>query len=787
MNRFDNDLNIAVLSLREVAAWQVESALTHQDSSDLVVSLPALQRSSVWKAPQVESLWDSIARGFPIGSLLLTPYQHKLGGQAMLLKSAPRQMPTHMLFDGQQRATSIALGFFQPWLSGIGEAPASLWLDIGASGNKECDFDFRLITRSHPWGYPMRGDRQRLETAEIRKAMQAFRDALPHIDWPSRCPPVAIAWPWDAIAPVPVAALITACQEGHIIDNLEEALDLVLPHWAKIQTRFGLLKDSLHVSLSAEATRGKLLRFQNAIERYRLPAQVVDIEETRPATSVHGDPFRPDPTETLFIRLNAGGTPLQGEDLIYSIIKAIWPDAAQMIDKIPYRFMTEARTAMLIARLALVKADSEGNEKSIPAAPDVTRFRRLIHMDNEHPQFRNRLENYLKTQAVPLFEQARLLLTESSNGLPTVLAADLARGESGREVMFLLLRWIERLKEYGLGIEKLNNPQRNQTIGALTAISWFSRRADRCVAALWPELESCSGERLAGFFNRKTMAKCFIPVRGEAPMPCLPTPELLDSQIRAQITQPSGNKGSFSKPESSFWQGWEWYERFAIPMVGELSRWYALSLPEALSTGNEEEADISSRSQSDWTFFADRLWGERRLVLYAQRDALQAWFPDFDPTDPNAMEEANRPWDIDHIHPRYFIEGRHNIPRIIRDWHGSIGNLRAWPLDVNRSDGEASPRLKLGSVSDEEKSSYKMHSAKEKRALSFISDDQWAYWLDSTPESNFLPRYLAESKSPFGECRKNLIRAITTRTSALYREWYDSLRIQHLMPSASGF
>ena len=348
--------------------------------------------------------------------------------------------------------------------------------------------------------------------------------------------------------------------------------------------------------------------------------------------------------------------------------------------------------------------------------------------------------------------------------------------------MFLLLRWIERLRETGRQIESLSNSQRNQTIGALTAISWFSRRADRCIAVLWPQLERCPNDRLPSFFSRKSMSSCFIPVHGEAPMPCLPPPELLEAHIRAQITHPSGNKGSFADSKSSFWSEWEWYERFATQMVSDLSQWYKHTLPKISKAESDESGDISSRSMSDWTFFVDRLWGERRLVLYAQRDALRAWFPDFDPTDSNAMDEVNRPWDIDHIHPRYFIEGRHNIPRIVRDWHGSIGNLRAWPLDVNRSDGEAAPRLKLDSVSEYEKSSYKMHSVGQKRAWSFISEDQWPYWLDSTPDDDFPPRYLAQPTGPFGECRKNLIRAITSRTCALYREWFDGLRLRHLMP-----
>ena len=62
------------------------------------IELPAIQRGFVWKTSQIENLWDSIFRGYPVGSFLLS------------------QKETHLeLFDGQQRATSIALGFYNPW------------------------------------------------------------------------------------------------------------------------------------------------------------------------------------------------------------------------------------------------------------------------------------------------------------------------------------------------------------------------------------------------------------------------------------------------------------------------------------------------------------------------------------------------------------------------------------------------------------------------------------------------------------------------------------------------
>lgn len=41
-------------------------------SKDSEVELPAMQRGFVWKPSQIENLWDSVFREFPMGSFLLT-------------------------------------------------------------------------------------------------------------------------------------------------------------------------------------------------------------------------------------------------------------------------------------------------------------------------------------------------------------------------------------------------------------------------------------------------------------------------------------------------------------------------------------------------------------------------------------------------------------------------------------------------------------------------------------------------------------------------------------------
>ena len=122
--------------LQEIADWQLEAETA-------IVELPSIQRGFVWKPKQIEDLWDSILRGYPIGSFLFSKTSSNLH-----------------LMDGQQRATSIFLGHFNPYnainatkaWSIKGELPI-VWLDIKPTVKPDTSkYLFRLTTRSHPWG-----------------------------------------------------------------------------------------------------------------------------------------------------------------------------------------------------------------------------------------------------------------------------------------------------------------------------------------------------------------------------------------------------------------------------------------------------------------------------------------------------------------------------------------------------------------------------------------------------------------------------------------------------------
>src|SRR5262249_60312987 len=105
------------------------------------------------------------------------------------------------------------------------------------------------------------------------------------------------------------------------------------------------------------------------------------------------------------------------------------------------------------------------------------------------------------------------------------------------------------------------------------------------------------------------------------------------------------------------------------------------------------------------------------------------------------------------------------MPPIIKEWHRSIGNLRAWPLEINRALGDAVPRIKLETPMRQEKAPpYYLPDVQALRMASFINDE-WPQWKASTPPgADFPHNYLSHPQGPNDKaCRPALIRAITLR------------------------
>lgn len=808
----DNDnkeaKNLFTLSLPDVASWQVDGI-----ESPLSAALPALQRGAVWKPAQTERLWDSLMRGFPIGSFLLSEYDADHYGKASM-KLGMCENPQFHLLDGQQRATAIALGFYDVWQSEFVsqrlDGPV-LWVDLAPPPEKDDrDFIFRVMTRSHPWGYRRSNPEERLASKAMAHAIKAYKTASPQLDGEKTSNiPLSHVWPWDAEAPLPVSLILNAIKlGGDVIANLRNELSR-LPYWdsqlallengdglrAKIESIFddkdSILHKRLHLIIN-------LLKRLCAKDSGIITAQVLPKLDNSISTD-----DRIDPVETLFVRINSSGTKLEGEELMYSLLKSAWRDAPQAITKLQdgQQWVSPARLALLITRLNLVNEDIKTvAEKrtlvtSPPPMPDVARFRRIMHEPGRIDEMKRFVEGDLsslwKTANVLVMMSNELPLNEDYR-LPPTLAADLASGLAGNELLLLLMTWLIRLKYSGISPQQITPNNRQKTLGFFVAMSWFALDVKKCVQRLWPTLMRLNPQDLPRFFNR-TRFRALLPADDKSGLIMLPliNPDDLEKLIALRVTGGSNGYLGINNINSDCFKSratWENYTQRLSPYEPGIDgfkklpihmREWLSALPLAPNNIEDTEinADIAELRRHAWRLFLDKLWYMKKIVDYAQRDWLVKWFPDFDPTQPGQMEDINRPWDYDHIHASYFIAGRHSIPGLIREWHQSIGNLRCWPFDLNRADQNCAPIDKLGDDIDIEENlhNYGFQDAANLRIASFIDDsDDWQHWQHSVPD-DCTGNYLASDQ--YHENRVALIKAICNRFGRLYRTWYEELAI----------
>lgn len=596
-------------TLKEIANW-----LLHPDE----VSLPVIQRGFVWKPSQIENLWDSLFRDYPIGSFMLTSEGSK-----------------KMLLDGQQRATSIALGFFNPWESEINRLGNAknlpvLWLDVSPIDKTvNSEFVFRATTRSHPWGYQLKHNSNVLSISDRRTASGEYAKLFSKTVYTQLNANQRL--PFDAHLPVPLCFLIEALEQSNGYDEWREiVLEKCKLHIPLLFRPKHLGNHQYHEVLEQCELQRYYEILSSRLKEYRIPSILVDnnliLNNTDDAVK----------NPTLFVRLNSAGTNLEGEELIYSIYKAVCPQTKDLVENIGNNLIAPSRIIVTATRLIL--AIKYGK---YAGSINLIQFQKHI-ADTEFLLLLKELTGTCEDDSILhnlIYKAIDILKFDGS--IPDVIIKKFIRDAPNG--LLLLLHWLYYNKK------SLSLVEKRKICSRLYRLYWFGD-LDLFTKQTWIQSKECIFWETP-YTNGDYL--CQLP---------LISPESVEKFLLDRLNT-TVEDHNISLDDEEIWQMWS----------TEYPR------PESMSEESHKEA-----IRKGWLNFLNRLLTNRSLILLAQRHYINRAFQEFNQMED--LQDSNTPWDWDHIYPQSWVYYQQSIDERTRKWEWRIGNFRAMSLTDNRSE-----------------------------------------------------------------------------------------------------
>ncbi len=633
------------------------SSFTDDKSKNFnLFQLPPIQRNSVWNVAQIERLWDSILRGFPIGSFLVSP--RHMQDKARDLYSGEQnksEKEGFFLLDGQQRTRSILLGFKS-------NKNSRLWIDLNPSlvfENAELNdrkFLLRVITSYQPWGMSDRNPSDKLNEHQKFAARQELGIKSLHYDYEVKIDNgfdtqgTPSSWPVKSEMPVPLDALINLCggTSGKFIQpSWQDVCKLIPERYHKLRkvsetetVHFGeitsAIKHLIDTSSDEIRSRSIVLLYQNQ-----------QFEEL--AINVQDD------MEVLFRRVNAGGTVLQGEEMAYSLLKSSWDGAYEMVSKI----VKSESVGYLLSSTAIVMAATRlarfnQNQTDIPN-PGISNFRKWIGETNKDYNFLSSMQDLLRVNgnSKSLFQDAMeafcdLVLFNPSEpddiGLPRKLLLSIKPALFHPVIIWLYQNRTNR--------ESIMQSRKN----VLRYLMYSFLTADK-----FDKVSKIAIETIRSANTNEFPDKSIYQL-------------LLDEELTVEIPTPK----EFGKP-------------FEIHADGFFRHFN----------------DVFNLPDDKFNRFRNWFWHDSvELLLWFQRNEAAQWFVGYNPTSGDAYDT---PYDWDHIMPKSHLITTGASPNTYStnkdlnnkfNWNrgryiNSIGNYRLWPFWGNRSDSNKCHTLKL--------------------------------------------------------------------------------------------
>ena len=435
-------------SILEIANWERAG----------IIDIPALQRGLVWAPHQVELLWDSILRGFPIGAFALTP----VSGNERQIANNEKPSARYFLLDGQQRYNAIKAAF-TPW-SNDPKVKSVLWIDFmpptGTHSTRR--FWVKTITRAHPWGFANNDTCSPLGWGAYREALKRFTGSE---DTRIQDVNMSLAWPIKARCPVPFLTVLELFEQS---GDGERFSDCVIA-WCKNHPEIGAAqKDLTLIKECAKHVHAALIRMRG----YRVIANILQPEMLDGRDTVENGNLEDEGTnslEQLFTRINTLGTPISPYDLRYSAIKAYWGGIKEANDYIAGTIMPAAHLAILSFRLALTLANEKPGFADTPSVPKIRRLK--VEDDAESKTVRAVVDELYENGGMRLrsiidqVENALRVYRREDDpvcGLPAVIRTSIILNSPDVYLMLLYMAYKGRLPDFG------------NIVGLATWLHWFS-------------------------------------------------------------------------------------------------------------------------------------------------------------------------------------------------------------------------------------------------------------------------------------------------------------------------
>lgn len=700
------------------------------------VALPMIQRGSVWKPRQIIMLWDSLLRGMPIGSLMLsrlnTVDKHN---KAILvrrvgsteLKEVPKGGGA-ALIDGQQRTLAMLLGWPNP--SADQKQNRTLWVDFADKPAPEHLFRMHVTSTAHPYGFTKADSNAKLSLKDRRNAREY--------------PLEGSQFPWDSHFPMRLTDLIQTYLDvdrdalrwkSAVLDKLRGANPHREKSWQYFESNFDKWN-----ALKA------LDRFCECLQDlFALKIALIAIPDkcfTESEAQEDDDPA----LAVLFKRVGTGGTELSNADYVYSVIKHHRPETFQLVESIASGkgfSQLLGPTDIVMTAVRLVAADRGMTDFESPNKANFDSLRK-------DPEF---LESFLEFVQSGRLSKALYALTEglkfdSENGTadPGLPMHGFILGS--RPVLQILLRWVlAATKQHAADDAKFAQVVANSRDEMLRFVLYAH-------LAL-PDIGRASAWAFAWINENKAVDLCKFPGQ-----------ELVHQLIARSVNE--GRDVAWPLPTKDIFKclAISVVENSAKPMLGR-ERF-------------ESKGDAMRQAMAVF----HRWWGYENRYQHAMLLWLQRSYVDRIEKNPNEVRSDDEvPYDYDHICPSNHWSnwtGITSSDRLLdflsKDGNrghvnigNSIGNLRVWYASDNRSDGDDSAVEKLKVISGGNDG-----TCNNLIVDSAIHADHVAFWTACSSEGS-AGSWNAERALAFQT-------AVEHRVFDLYARYFDELEFSKWFP-----